>query len=101
MPGVQSTSTARCPHQRRRRTRPHLAGLLPVELALHGWDFAQTCGVKLDISDEVVAYLRTLAEGIDPVGRKNGSFKAAVTAPEGASAIDQLAAFAGRTPLHG
>ena len=43
-----------------------LAGLLPVELALHGWDFAQTCGVELDISDEVVAYLRTLAEGIDP-----------------------------------
>ena len=43
-----------------------LAGLLPVELALHGWDFAQTCGVQLDISDEVVAYLRTLAEGIDP-----------------------------------
>ena len=77
-----------------------LAGLLPVELALHGWDFAQTCGVQLDISDEVVAYLRTLAQGIDPVGRENGSFKAAVTAPEGASAIDQLAAFAGRTPLH-
>ena len=77
-----------------------LAGLLPVELALHGWDFAQTCGVELDISDEVVAYLRTLAQGIDPVGRENGSFKAAVTAPEGASAIDQLAAFAGRTPMH-
>ena len=32
-----------------------LAGLLPVELALHGWDSAQTCGVELDISDEVVA----------------------------------------------
>ena len=77
-----------------------LAGAMPVELALHGWDFAQTCGVELDISDEVVAYLRTLAEGIDPDGRTNGSFKAAVTAPEGASAIDQLAAFAGRTPLH-
>jgi len=77
-----------------------LAGLLPVELALHGWDFAQTCGVELDISNEVVAYLRTLAQGIDPVGRENGSFKAAVTAPEGASAIGQLAAFAGRTPMH-
>ena len=84
---------ARCPPS-------DLAGLLPVELALHGWDFAQTCGVQLDISDEVVAYLRTLAQGIDPEGRENGSFKAAVTAPEGASAIDQLAAFAGRTPLH-
>ena len=46
-----------------------LAGAMPVELALHGWDFAQTCGVELDISDEVVAYLRTLAEGIDPEGR--------------------------------
>jgi hypothetical protein len=70
-----------------------------VELALHGWDFAQTCGVQLDISDEVVAYLRTLAGALDPVGRENGSFKAEVTAPEGASPIDRLAAFAGRTPL--
>jgi uncharacterized protein (TIGR03086 family) len=77
-----------------------LAGLLPVELALHGWDFAQTRGVQLDISDEVVAYLRTLADAIDPGGRENGSFKAAVTAPDGASPIDQLAAFAGRAPLH-
>ena len=34
------------------------------------------------------------------VGRENGSFKAAVAAPEGASAIDQRAAFAGRTPMH-
>ena len=65
-----------------------------------GRDFAQTCGVELDISDEVVAYLRRLAQGIDPVGRENGSFKAAVTAPEDASPIDQLAAFAGRTPMH-
>ena len=72
-----------------------LAGILPLELALHGWDFAQTCGVHLDISDEVVAYLRTLAEDIIPGGRENGNFKAEVTAPEGASAIDQLAAFAG------
>ena len=52
-----------------------LAGAMPVELALHGWDFAQTCGVELDISDEVVAYLRTLAEGIDPEGRTNGSLQ--------------------------
>lgn len=79
----------------------YLAGILPLELALHGWDFAQTCRVDLDISDEVVAYLRTLAEDIIPGGRKNGNFNAAVTAPDGASAIDELAAFAGRTPLHG
>ena len=53
-----------------------LAGILPLELALHGWDFAQTCGVQLDLSDEVAAYLRTLADDIIPGGRKNGSFKA-------------------------
>ncbi len=77
----------------------YLASILPVELALHGWDFAQARGLELDIADEVVAYLRTLAEGLVPGGRENGNFKPEVDAPEGASALDRLAAYAGRTPL--
>ncbi len=77
----------------------YLASILPVELALHGWDFAQARGLDLDLDDELVAYLRTLAEGLVPGGRENGNFKPEVAAPEGASALDQLAAYAGRTPL--
>jgi uncharacterized protein (TIGR03086 family) len=78
----------------------YLAGILPVELALHGWDFAQARGLDLDIADEVVAYLRTLAEGLVPPGREAGRFKPEVAAAEGASPIDRLAAYAGRTPIH-
>ncbi|MEP6762192.1 MAG: TIGR03086 family metal-binding protein [Sporichthyaceae bacterium] len=73
--------------------------ILPVELVLHGWDIAQASGQRLQISDEFVAYLRGLAERVVPGGRPGGSFGDEVTAGEGASPVDQLAAYAGRTPL--
>ena len=75
-----------------------LAAVLPVELALHGWDLAQAGGQTLRLSDEVVDYLRGLAEMV--VGGGRGSAFADETVPAGdASAIDRLAAFAGRTPM--
>ena len=43
-----------------------LAGILPLELALHGWDLAQASGQRMHISDELVAYLSDLAESIVP-----------------------------------
>jgi len=46
------------------------AGILPVELVLHGWDLAQASGQQLHISDELVAYLVVLAEGLVPGGRE-------------------------------
>jgi uncharacterized protein (TIGR03086 family) len=76
------------------------AAILPVELMLHGWDLAQSSGQEIRISDEVVAYLRTLAEAVVPGGR-GSNFGPEVTAPEGASPMEQLAAFAGRTPMAG
>lgn len=74
------------------------AGILPVELLLHGWDLAQGSGQTLHVSDEVVAYVASLAESIIPGGRGR-SFADAVPAAEGASPIDRLAAFAGRAPI--
>jgi uncharacterized protein (TIGR03086 family) len=74
------------------------ASILPVELALHGWDLAQGSGQQLHVSDELVEYLRTLAEGFVPGGRGT-SFAEEVAPAEGASAIDRLAAYAGRAPL--
>ena len=41
------------------------AGLLPFELLLHGWDLAQASGQELHISDELVAYVRSLGEPHD------------------------------------
>jgi uncharacterized protein (TIGR03086 family) len=76
------------------------ATILPLELALHGWDLAQASGQEIRISDELVGYLRTAADGLVPGGRANGSFGPEVTAPDDATRFDRLAAFAGRTPTH-
>lgn len=72
--------------------------ILPVELALHGWDIAQSSGQTMHISDEVVAHLQTLTEGPVPAGRGR-AFGDEVAPAEGARSIDRLAAYAGRTPI--
>jgi len=75
-----------------------IAGILPLELALHGWDLAQASGQSLRLSDEVVAYLRELADSVVPGGRGR-SFGPEVEPSSDASALDRLAAFAGRSPV--
>ena len=75
------------------------ANILAFELTLHGWDLAQTSGQTLHISDELVAYLQAFAENLVPGGRKSGSFADEVPPLTGASAVDRLAAFTGRTPI--
>lgn len=74
------------------------AGILPLELLLHGWDLAQGSGQSLHVSDEVVAYLAELAASIVPGGRGR-SFGDEVVPAADASPVDRLAAFAGRTPI--
>jgi uncharacterized protein (TIGR03086 family) len=74
------------------------ASLLAIELLLHGWDIAQGAGRELRVSEEVVTYVRTLADPIVPGGRRRGSFADEVTPADSASALDRFAAFAGRTP---
>lgn len=74
------------------------ASILPVEIALHGWDLAQGSGQALELSDEVVAYLREIAEPVVSSGRGR-SFADEVPAADDASPVDRLAAFAGRTPV--
>jgi uncharacterized protein (TIGR03086 family) len=75
------------------------AGILAVELLLHAWDMAQGSGQTLHVSDEVVGYVATLAEGIVPGGRGRSFADEVVAAPD-ATALDRLAAFSGRTPVN-
>jgi uncharacterized protein (TIGR03086 family) len=75
------------------------ASILPLELLLHAWDLAQGSGQQLHISDELVDYVRGLAETVVPAVRGGGSFAAEVAPADGASPVDRLAAFAGRSPL--
>ena len=74
------------------------AGILSMEIAIHGWDIAQSSGQPFTLPDDLVAYLRGNAEALVPGGR-GSSFAAEVTPPAGASPLDQLAAFTGRTPM--
>jgi hypothetical protein len=53
----------------------------------------------LHVSDELVEYVRGLAETVVPDGRGRGAFAAEVPPAEGASAVDRLAAYTGRTPI--
>jgi uncharacterized protein (TIGR03086 family) len=75
------------------------AVILPIELVLHGWDLAQASGQHLHISDELVDYVRSLAETVVPDGRRRRAFAAEVTPGEDATAVDRLAAYTGRTPV--
>jgi len=75
------------------------ASLLPLELLLHGWDIAQGAGREIRVSDEVVGYVRTLADPVVPGGRARGSFADEVTPAADATPLDRLAAFAGRSPI--
>ena len=75
------------------------AGILPLELVLHGWDLAEGSGQRLHISDELVDYVRGLAEGVVPGGRERGSFADEVAPAADATPVDRLAAFAGRTRI--
>lgn len=69
------------------------------EVVLHGWDLAQGSGRPLRVSDEVVDYVRGLAESVVPPGRSRGAFGDEVAPPGDASPLDRLAAFAGRSPV--
>jgi uncharacterized protein (TIGR03086 family) len=77
------------------------ASIMPIELLLHAWDLAQASGQDVRVSDEVVAYVASLASTVVPGGRERGSFGPEVTAAADASPLDRLAAFAGRMPIEG
>jgi uncharacterized protein (TIGR03086 family) len=74
------------------------AGLVPLELMLHGWDLAQVHGVRMDVSDRLADYVRDLAEAVVP-GARGRAFADEVPAPDDASALDRLVAYTGRKPL--
>jgi uncharacterized protein (TIGR03086 family) len=74
------------------------AAIVPMELLLHGWDIAQASGQTQYVSDEVVEYVRSIAEPVITGGR-GSSFGDEVPPAADASPLDRFAAFAGRTPI--
>jgi uncharacterized protein (TIGR03086 family) len=67
------------------------------DLLVHAWDLAQATGQSFEPPDDVVAAGRQIAETI-VVGLRDGdTFADAAEAPHGASPIEQLAAYCGRS----
>jgi len=73
-----------------------LAGIRITEFLGHGWDLARATGQPADFPDDVAA--RGLAEARNQLrSRSPGPFAPERPAPDGARAIDRLAAFLGRS----
>jgi uncharacterized protein (TIGR03086 family) len=73
------------------------ASILPLELLVHGWDFAVATGQELSVSGEVSRYVLDLAhEVISPQARQSGLFARAVEVGPDAGILDRLIAFCGR-----
>jgi uncharacterized protein (TIGR03086 family) len=65
---------------------------------VHGWDIATATGQTYEPSDTLVAEVDAFArQAIAPAMRDGDTFAAAVEAPAGATPIEQLAAFTGRS----
>jgi len=74
------------------------AGLVAFDGLIHGWDLASSTGQSFDVPPEVISSVDLFARGaLRPEMRDGSTFKAATTAPDDASALEQLVAFSGRT----
>jgi uncharacterized protein (TIGR03086 family) len=69
-----------------------------VDLLIHGWDLAQATGQKYeppaDVTDAAIGAARHI---IVPAARNGDTFAAEQTVPSGATPIEQLVAFSGRS----
>jgi uncharacterized protein (TIGR03086 family) len=69
-----------------------------IELVAHGWDLARATGQSMDIfSDDLCERALAMAHEVY-ADRTRGRFADEQSVPEGAPAVDKLAAFLGRTP---
>jgi uncharacterized protein (TIGR03086 family) len=75
------------------------AGILSVELLVHGWDYAIATKHPINVAESLADYVLGLAKKvITPQGRATVGFADPVAVPDDASALDRLIAFTGRDP---
>jgi uncharacterized protein (TIGR03086 family) len=73
-----------------------LAGAL--EVAVHGWDIATTCGSRRPVPNRLAAILLPVAPFLVTPAIRPGLFADPVAVPDGSSPGDSLVAFLGRQP---
>lgn len=76
-----------------------LVELQLADVALHTWDVATAAGLDADLPPDVVDHLLAKLEGEwAEIGRRMGAFGPPCDPPDEASAVERLAAVAGRQP---
>lgn len=74
------------------------ARLVAFDGLVHGWDLATSTGQRYEPRADVVAAVDEFARSAITEDLRDGdTFKSATTAPDGASRLEQLVAFSGRT----
>jgi uncharacterized protein (TIGR03086 family) len=69
-----------------------------LEIAAHGWDIGQTCGVGRPVPAGLADDLLTVAAALITDADRRSQFAAPVAVPRGVSPGDRLVAFLGRRP---
>ncbi len=73
------------------------AGILSLEFLVHAWDFAESIGESIEVSDELASYVLGIAQMIiQPDNRGEGKGFAAEVAVSGDGPMAQLIGFTGR-----
>lgn len=74
------------------------ASFIAFDVAVHGWDLERSTGLRFELPPEVVAAVDEFARAaLQPEMRDGDTFKDETTPPEGATRLDRLAAFTGRS----
>ncbi|MGP9649828.1 TIGR03086 family metal-binding protein [Glutamicibacter sp. AOP38-B1-38] len=78
---------------------PVVAGILNLELLVHGWDLAQATGQDYAVDPGLADYVLGIAQGtVGAAQRESGSFGPQTVVAESAGSLDRLVAFTGRVP---
>jgi uncharacterized protein (TIGR03086 family) len=72
-----------------------------LEVAVHGWDVAEACGVRRPLPPALAAELLVIAPLLVTGADRGVRFAAPVDLPSSASPSDQLIAYLGRDPRRG
>jgi uncharacterized protein (TIGR03086 family) len=77
---------------------PFAVNLIMADHATHSWDLARATGLTIEIQAATAeTALATTQASVSPEFRAAGLYAAEQPAPEGASTLDRLAAFSGRS----
>jgi uncharacterized protein (TIGR03086 family) len=74
--------------------------ILPLELAVHGWDLAAATGLPYTLPDDTANYLLEQSALLITPERRGRGFAAAVPVASDAPVLERLIAFTGRDPRY-